>query len=348
MSDNKNQPSNRKSDLLSKEVEHIDITSFDARKIVSSMEKMSFVSRETANAANIYNEMIKDKDCTIFLTLAGSTSAAGCMHIYRDLVKYNMVDAIVATGASIIDMDFFEAIGFKHYQGSQYQDDTELRSNYIDRIYDTYIDEDELQMCDKIIGEIADQLEPKSYTSREFIKEIGKYLKTNAKKRDSLIEVAYDNNIPIFCPAFTDSSAGFGLVMHQERNPKNHITIDSIREFRELTEIKIKSKGSGLFMIGGGVPKNFIQDTVICAELLGKNVDMHKYAIQITVADSRDGACSSSTLKEASSWGKVDITKEQMVFAEATSVLPLIASDAYHNGHWKNRKRRNFSKIFSA
>ena len=336
MSDNKNQPSNRKSDLLSKEVEHIDITSFDARKIVSSMEKMSFVSRETANAANIYNEMIKDKDCTIFLTLAGSTSAAGCMHIYRDLVKYNMVDAIVATGASIIDMDFFEAIGFKHYQGSQYQDDTELRSNYIDRIYDTYIDEDELQMCDKIIGEIADQLEPKSYTSREFIKEIGKYLKTNAKKKDSLIEVAYDNNIPIFCPAFTDSSAGFGLVMHQERNPKNHITIDSIREFRELTEIKIKSKGSGLFMIGGGVPKNFIQDTVICAELLGKNVDMHKYAIQITVADSRDGACSSSTLKEASSWGKVDITKEQMVFAEATSVLPLIASDAYHNGHWKN------------
>ena len=348
MSDNKNQPSNRKSDLLSKEVEHIDITSFDARKIVSSMEKMSFVSRETANAANIYNEMIKDKDCTIFLTLAGSTSAAGCMHIYRDLVKYNMVDAIVATGASIIDMDFFEAIGFKHYQGSQYQDDTELRSNYIDRIYDTYIDEEELQMCDKIIGEIADQLEPKSYTSREFIKEIGKYLKTNAKKKDSLIEVAYDNNIPIFCPAFTDSSAGFGLVMHQERNPKNHITIDSIREFRELTEIKIKSKGSGLFMIGGGVPKNFIQDTVICAELLGKNVDMHKYAIQITVADSRDGACSSSTLKEASSWGKVDITKEQMVFAEATSVLPLIASDAYHNGHWKNRERRNFSKIFSA
>ena len=346
MSDNKNQSSNRKSDLLSKEVEHIDITSFDARKIVSSMEKMSFVSRETANAANIYNEMIKDKDCTIFLTLAGSTSAAGCMHIYRDLVKYNMVDAIVATGASIIDMDFFEALGFKHYQGSQYQDDTELRNNYIDRIYDTYIDEEELQMCDKTIGEIADKLEPKSYTSREFIKEIGKYLKTNAKKKNSLIEVAYDNDVPIFCPAFTDSSAGFGLVMHQERNPKNHITIDSIREFRELTEIKIKSKGSGLFMIGGGVPKNFIQDTVICAELLGKDVDMHKYAIQITVADSRDGACSSSTLKEASSWGKVDITKEQMVFAEATSVLPLIASDAYHKGEWKNRERKNFSKIF--
>ena len=99
-------------------------------------------------------------------------------------------------------------------------------------------------------------------------------------------------------------------------------------------------------MVGGGVPKNFIQDTVVCAELLGKKVDMHKYAVQITVADTRDGACSSSTLKEASSWGKVDISKEQMVFAEATSVLPLIASDAFHRQNWKKRGKREFSKIF--
>ena len=346
MSGQKNPGHNSKKDFLKNPVEHIDITSFDSRKIISSMEKMSFVSREAANAANILNEMIKDTDCTIFLTLAGSTSAAGCMHIYRDMVKYNMVDAIVATGASIIDMDFFEALGFKHYQGSQFQNDNELRKNYIDRIYDTYIDEEELQACDKTICDVANSLEPKPFTSREFIRELGKYLKSNAKKKGSLIETAYDNNVPIFCPAFTDSSAGFGLVMHQEQNPKKHITIDSVREFRELTEIKIKSKQSGLIMIGGGVPKNFIQDTVICAELLGKEVDMHKYAIQITVADSRDGACSSSTLKEASSWGKVDITKEQMVFAEATTVLPLIASDAYHTGNWKNRNSKNFSKIF--
>ena len=310
------------------------------------MKKMSFTSRDTAKAAEIYNEMIKDKNCSIFLTIAGSTSAAGCMKLYSDLIKFNMVDAIVATGASIIDMDFFEAIGFKHYQGDQFQDDKVLRENYIDRIYDTYIDEEQLQACDKTICDIANKLPPKAYTSREFIKEIGKYLKKNSKKKNSLIELAYDHNVPIFCPAFTDSSAGFGLVMHQEQNPSNHITIDSIKEFRELTEIKLKSKTSGLLMIGGGVPKNFVQDTVVCAELLGKKVDMHKYAIQITVADTRDGACSSSTLKEASSWGKVDTSKEQMVFAEATSVLPLIASDAYHRQNWKNRERRNFQKLF--
>ena len=335
-----------KKTFLEKPVEHIDITSFDSRKIIDSMSKMSFTSRDTAKASGIFNEMLSDKNCTTFLTLAGSTSAAGCMKIYSDMIKYNMIDVIVATGASIIDMDFFEALGFKHYQGSQFQDDTQLRENYIDRIYDTYIDEEELQTCDKTICNIADSLEPRAYTSREFIKEIGKYLKTNSKKKGSLIETAYDNNVPIFCPAFTDSSAGFGLVMHQEKNLKKCMTIDSIREFRELTEIKIKSKSSGLFMIGGGVPKNFVQDTVVCAELLGKSVDMHKYAIQITVADSRDGACSSSTLKEASSWGKVDISKEQMVFAEATSVLPLIASDAYHRKHWEQRKPKNFSNLF--
>jgi len=335
-----------KKTFLEKPVEHIDITSFDSRKIIESMNKMSFTSRDTAKASGIFNEMLSDKNCTNFLTLAGSTSAAGCMKIYSDMIKYNMIDVIVATGASIIDMDFFEALGFRHYQGSQFQDDTQLRENYIDRIYDTYIDEEELQSCDKTICDIADNLEARPYTSREFIKEIGKYLKKNSKKKGSLIETAYDHNVPIFCPAFTDSSAGFGLVMHQEKNPKKCLTIDSIREFRELTEIKIKSKSSGLFMVGGGVPKNFVQDTVVCAELLGKEVGMHKYAIQITVADTRDGACSSSTLKEASSWGKVDISKEQMVFAEATSVLPLIVSDAYHRKNWEKRKPKKFSNIF--
>ena len=188
---------NKKS-LLNSPVEHIDIKSFDARKIIEGMGKMSFTSRDTARAATIYNEMLADKDCSIFLTLAGSTSAGGCMDLYTDLVKHNMVDAIVATGASIIDMDFFESLGFKHYQGSQFQDDTELRKNYIDRIYDTYIDEEELQACDQKICDIANTLEPKTYTSREFIYEMGKYLKKNSKKKDSLIETAYNNDCLLY------------------------------------------------------------------------------------------------------------------------------------------------------
>lgn len=335
-----------KKDLLKREVKHIDITSFDARVIIDQMDHMSFTSRDLARATQIFNMMLKDDKCSTILTLAGSTSAGGCMKVYADMIKFGMIDAIVATGASIVDMDFFEALGFKHYQGTPFVDDKFLRDNYIDRIYDTYIDEESLQNCDNTIFKIANSLEPRAYSSREFIWEMGKYLKKHGKKKDSLVELAYDHNVPIFCPAFVDSSAGFGLVLHQVKNPKKHIKIDAIADFKELTEIKIKAGTTGLLMVGGGVPKNFVQDTVVCAEILGKEVDMHKYAVQITVADSRDGACSSSTLKEACSWGKVDTAYEQMVFAEATSVIPLLASDAYHRGFWKKRKRRNFAKMF--
>jgi deoxyhypusine synthase len=335
-----------KKELLKRQVKHIDITSFDARPIIDQMDHMSFTSRDLARATEIFNMMLKDKKCSNILTLAGSTSAGGCMKVYADMIKYGMIDAIVATGASIVDMDFFEALGFKHYQGTPFVDDQFLRKNYIDRIYDTYIDEKDLQNCDNVIFKIANTLEARPYSSREFIWEMGKYLKKNSKKKESLIELCYDHNVPIFCPAFTDSSAGFGLVLHQVKNPKKHMTIDSIADFRELTDIKIKAGTTGLLMVGGGVPKNFVQDTVVCAEILGVEAEMHKYAVQITVADSRDGACSSSTLKEACSWGKVDTTYEQMVFAEATSVIPLLASDAYHRGFWKKRTRRNFSKLF--
>jgi deoxyhypusine synthase len=336
----------QKTELLQKQVKHIDITSFDATNIINQMADMSFTSRDLASACKIFEMMLADKSCSIVLSLAGSTSAGGCMQLYADLIKYNMIDAIVATGASIVDMDFFEALGFKHYQGTPFIDDKFLRDNYIDRIYDTYIDEQDLQKCDHTIFEIANSLPAKAYSSREFIWHMGKYLTQHSKKKESLIELAYTHNVPIFCPAFTDSSAGFGLVLHQVKNPKNHLTIDSIADFRELTEIKIKAGTTGLLMIGGGVPKNFIQDTVVCAEILGKEVEMHKYAIQITVADSRDGACSSSTLKEACSWGKVDTAFEQMVYAEAGSVLPLLASYAYHQGSWKNRTRKNYAKLF--
>ncbi|MDX5331565.1 MAG: deoxyhypusine synthase [Caulobacteraceae bacterium] len=342
--------SNRKAELLSSTVEHVAIDQYDARPVIDAMRQMSFTSRDTARAADIFSMALEDAGCSTWLTLAGSTSAGGCMHIYRDMVKYGLIDAVVSTGASIVDMDFFEALGFKHYQAKDQVDDRDLRALYIDRIYDTYIDEEDLQACDAIIKDIADQLEPRPYSSREFIYEMGKWLAAgNAKKPDSLIEVAYREGVPIFCPAFTDSSAGFGLVKHQVERMKAgkpYLTIDSIADFRELTDIKIAAGTTGLFMVGGGVPKNFAQDTVVCAEILGEEVDMHKYAIQITVADVRDGACSSSTLQEACSWGKVDITWEQMVFAEATTVVPLIASDAWHRGEWKKRERRRWNKLF--
>lgn len=336
-------------ELLKDTIKHIDITKFDSTLLIDSMRDMSFSSRDTAAAADILQLMVKDTQSTNWLILAGSTSAGGCMQVYVDMLRFNMIDAIVSTGASIIDMDFFEALGYKHYKGSQFINDTQLRSNYIDRIYDTFIDEEELQACDSTIKQIADSLEPRPYSSREFIHEIGKWLTKNSVKKNSLIQIAYELNIPIFVPAFSDCSAGFGLVMHQVekiKQGKPYLSIDSVADFRELTEVKLSAKTSGLFMVGGGVPKNFAQDTVVCAECLGFDAPMHKYAIQITVADVRDGACSSSTLKEANSWGKVDTVHEQMVYAEATTVVPMIVNYAYTKGDWKNRIRKNHSDLF--
>ncbi len=343
--------SNRKAELLSTKVEHIDITSFDARPIIESMGKMSFTSRDLARATGIYNQMLADPDCTICLVIAGSTSAGGCMDLYAELVRSNMVDCVIATGATIVDMDFFEGLGHQHYQALEVPDDDTLRSLYIDRIYDTYIDEEQLQDCDFTINKIANELEPRAYSSRAFIREMGRYLSEHGKKDNSLVKLAYEHDVPIFCPAFVDSSAGFGLVKHQVdamKAGKPYMMIDAIADFRELTDIKIQAGTTGLLMIGGGVPKNFIQDTVVCAEILGhEDVEVHKYAVQITVADVRDGACSSSTLQEAASWGKVNTGIEQMVFAEAGSVMPLLASDAYHRGHWKTRAKRAWGKIFA-
>jgi deoxyhypusine synthase len=340
----------RKAELLSTKVEHIDIRQFDARPLIDAMGKMSFTSRDLARATRIYNQMLDDQDCTIFLVIAGSTSAAGCMDLYAELIRSNMVDCVVATGATIVDMDFFEGLGHKHYQALEIPDDDTLRSLYIDRIYDTYIDEEQLQDCDFTINKIANELEPKAYSSRAFIREMGKFLVDHGKKENSLVKLAYEHDVPIFCPAFVDSSAGFGLVKHQVEQMKEgkpYLMIDAVADFRELTEIKVESGDSGLLMVGGGVPKNFIQDTVVCAEILGHaDVAVHKYAVQITVADVRDGACSSSTLQEAASWGKVNTGIEQMVFAEAGSVMPLLASDAYHRGAWKKREPRRWARLF--
>jgi len=337
----------KKNDYLQKMVEHIDIKSFDARPILKAYGKMAFQARNLAVAADIYDRMLKDEKCKVILTLAGSLFSAGLKEVVADMVENNMVDAIVSTGALIVDQDFFEALGYKHYIGTPFSNDNELRELAIDRIYDTYIDEDELRVCDLTIAEIADSLPPRPFSSREFIWEMGKYLdKVGIKTGKSVIYSAYQKGIPIFVPAFSDCSAGFGLIHHQWNRKGNMVTIDSARDFLELTKIKIAAAETGILMIGGGVPKNFTQDVVVATDVLGIEKPMHKYAVQLTVADERDGGLSGSTLKEASSWGKIDTKYEQMVFGEATVTMPLLVSYAYHQGNWKKRSEARFSNLF--
>lgn len=337
-----------KTELLSAEVKHIDIKKIDFVNLIDQMQDTAFQARNLSRAAKIFERMLTDQQCGVILCLAGSLISAGLKKVIVDMIDNNMVDAIVSTGANIVDQDFFEGLGFKHYQGSPHLDDTQLRDLAIDRIYDTLIDEDQLRICDDTICQIANDMEPGAYSSREFIQEMGKYLEKHGKNKESIVLRAYQKNIPIFVPAFSDCSAGFGLVMHQVQKPKKHVSIDSVKDFRELTQLKIEAKDTGLLMIGGGVPKNFAQDVVVAAELLGADVPMHKYAIQITVADERDGALSGSTLREACSWGKVDVVYEQMVYCEATIALPLIVGYAYGKDAAKARTERAFTNLFNA
>jgi len=329
-----------KQELLAERIEHISLSSFDPSKMIEAMQSMAFQARNTAKAAKIYASMLRDHECSVWLCLSGSLVSAGLKRVIIEMLEHNMVDAIVSNGANIVDQDFFEGLGYHHYRGDPFADDEKLRELGIDRIYDTYIDEDELRVCDQTIAEIADGLPARPHSSREFIREMGRYLDVHNTRVHSIVLEAYRRDIPIFCPAFSDCSAGFGLVMHQSRASKasrEMLSIDSAKDFYELTRLKIHSRDTGLFMIGGGVPKNFAQDTVVAAEMLGEEVAMHKYALQITVADERDGALSGSTLKEACSWGKVSVAREQMVYGEATIFLPLIAGYAYHRRAFAGR-----------
>ncbi len=340
-----------KKQLLSREVRHIDITRLDVVELVEAMGDTAFQARNLNSAARILDMMQRDSECVVFLTLAGSLISAGLKKVITTLVENNMIDAIVSTGAIIVDQDFFEALGFKHYRGDPRADDNQLRELMIDRIYDTYIDEEDLRVCDETISVIAGELEKRPYSSREFISEMGRFLGEREEyapyRDDSVVYRCYEKGVPIFVPAFTDSSAGFGLVHHQYHARGRMVSIDSAADFLELTRIKLAHGESGLFMVGGGVPKNFVQDVVVATEVLDEPRPMHKYAIQITVADERDGGLSGSTLREAASWGKVETVHEQMVFAEATLAFPLIAGYAYQKRGWEGRREKRLADLFS-
>ena len=215
------------------------MTQFNVVPLVDAMSHMAYSSRDLARAASIYEMMLRDTECGVIPCLAGSLISAGLQKVIVDMVRNNMVDAIVSTGANIVDQDFFEALGYKHYiAGDEYKyggGDATLRELMIDRIYDTFIDEEELRICDETTENIIDSLEPRPYSSRELISEMGRYLKDNGRtpaagKADSIILACYEKNVPIFCPAFSDCSFGFGMVAHQHRLQGKPMVLDRQRQ----------------------------------------------------------------------------------------------------------------------
>ena len=201
--------------MLARPVEHIDVSAFDGSAVVDTYRNAAFQARNLAEAADIFAEMLAERRCTVIVTLAGSLVSAGLKEALLTLVECDMVDVIVATGAIVVDQDFFEALGFRHYMApgspeAPVASDEELGDLGIDRIYDTYIDEAELQVCDETVAEVFDGLEPRAYSSRELVREMGAFLDRNRGDARSLVLEAYRKDVPVFVPALSDSSAGSG------------------------------------------------------------------------------------------------------------------------------------------
>ena len=292
--------------------------------LVEQMAGMSLQARNIGQCAEVLRRMLTDPDRpTVFLGLAGPLIAAGLRRVIRDLVVHNVVDVVVSTGG-ILYQDAYQARGYRHYQGTPGADDVALRELRVNRIYDTYVDEDKFWETDLWCGRLADRLKPGPHSSRDYLETLGGEL----EDEESILYQCRRLGVPVFAPALNDSSIGIGLTEHHHRAVKRGRTplmIDSIRDNYELTQIVAKSKKTAAIYVAGGVPKNYINDSIVMSYIFGRETG-HSYAIQVTTAVTQDGGLSGSTLSEARSWGKVKGDADfAMAWVEPSVSLPLLA-----------------------
>ncbi len=315
----------RKRELLAVPVHAPRVTgNLTVADLVDEMKGMSIQARNLGACAAVLDCMMSDADRpTVFLGLAGPLIAAGLRKVIRDLIAGGYVDVVVATGA-ILYQDIYQARGFQHYRGTPRADDAVLRSLYIDRIHDTYVDEERFWETDVWCGQVADALPCGVYSSREYLEHVGSRL----EDEDSIVGTCRRLGVPMFCPAINDSSIGIGLTHHRHRCKRTRtqgIAIDSIRDNYELAQVVVKSRKTAAIYVAGGVPKNYINDSVVMSYIFGLERG-HAYAIQVTTAVTADGGLSSSTLHEAQSWGKIRADAHfAMAWVEPSVALPLLA-----------------------
>src|SRR5437868_9424985 len=294
-----------------------------ADQVLARMERISFQGRNLATAHRIWQKMLQD-DVTIFLGMAGALSAGGLRLIVAHLIQHRYVDCLVSTGANLYH-DLHETRGQHHYVGSPHADDAALAEDRIDRVYDTYASEEEFISNDNWIADFASTLEARPYTSREFLHLLGGHLwKTTG--RDGILTAAFRANVPIFCPAIADSSIGMGLSQARQKE-KGAGYIDIIGDIVESANLVIRRPRTASIVLGGGTPKNFINQASVQAEFYSDEVGGHRYAIQIVTDVPHFGGASGSSLEEAQSWGKLATDSARVsVQSDATVALPFLLS----------------------
>jgi deoxyhypusine synthase len=295
----------------------------------------SFGAGRVATACDIYERMVRDDECTIFLSVAGAVVPAGLRTIISDLIRKRYVDVVVTTGANMVH-DLLEALGGHHYKGHWNADDGLLYKYHTYRIYDMYVpDEDFVKEDHKLtlmFDEIATEHRGQGISSNELMVEIGKRLTDS----NSILRAAYEAKVPVFVPAVRDSEFGFIHWLHASRKPKDVLLLDAFKEARDIINIATSSPRLGMVVLGGGVPRNTVQHSAAIAR---KGMD---YAILITMDRPETGGLSGSTLREAMSWGKIKPQAEQItVVGDVMIAFPLIVASVLERlgGSYLRRKR---------
>ena len=314
----------KKADYLNVPVEPFLVEGdLSADQILQRMERISFQGRNLAAAHRVWQKMLGD-DVLIFLGIAGALSAGGLRMIIAHLVVNRFVDCLVSTGANLYH-DLHETRGRRHFVGSHRADDRALQHHHIDRVYDTFVDEDEFLENDIWLAGFAESLEPRRYSTREFLYRLGEHLWVETH-RDGILTAAYRANVPIFCPAIADSSIGMGLSQARMRRSDAGL-VDPITDIAESANIVIRRRDTASVVLGGGTPKNFINQASVQADFYSPGVPGHRYAVQIVTDVPHFGGASGSTLDEAKSWGKLAADADYVtVHTDATIALPLLVS----------------------
>ncbi len=324
--------------FLDKPIEHVDVSkSSDVRGLTTAFSSASFQARSLGRCVDVYRQMLADDEAVIFLGLAGALVPAGMRKIIADLIRNHLVDVVVSTGANLYH-DFFEGLGFHHYLGDANADDRRLRHAEVDRIYDTYASNLEFAETEARIVAFASRIEQRVYSSREFIELLAGQIDDSA----SILRSALDEGVPIFCPALNDSAIGIALTMHYVQSKSSpRLIIDPIRDNFEILQIKRDASVTGALYLGGGVPKNYIQQLTPMLDAFEIRGEGHKYYVQLTTDDPKYGGLSGCTASEAESWGKVaGGALAATAYVDATIGLPLLAGSVLSDGAERPRRKK--------
>ena len=315
-----------------------------ASELVRDMALTGFQGRKLGEAAEVWTTMLKKREMVIWLGLAGAMVPAGMRSLVTYLIRRRMIDVLVTTGATLYH-DAYETIGGRHFQGTDTIDNVMLRKQRIDRVYDVYADERKFYELDVMIEKsFSARLQSgRSYSSREVLYEFGKWVSELAKDRDGICVAAYESGVPVFVPAYCDSGMGFSL-MFANRRRKRHIVVDHMRDVEESSRITEKSNHTSVIIVGGGVPKNFIQQTAVIASYQTRHDRTHDFAIQFTTDVPQWGGLSGSTFEEAQSWGKYNPhAKMVQCFVDATIALPIVTQALSQRFKRSRRRVPNFN-----